>query len=139
MTKLLAWIGLVVAVFAAPALARQPAGSGPASVQVIEMTAQKYHYSPSTLRVKEGAKVVLRITALDHDHGFKISRYPEGDKQKAVPGLLFSSSQDKWLIKKAHTETVEFVATRPGTYEFRCSHFCGFGHSRMKGQLVVEP
>ena len=42
-------------------------------VQVIEMTAKKYEYSPSPLRVKRGTKVQLRITALDRTHGFKIN------------------------------------------------------------------
>jgi cytochrome c oxidase subunit II len=138
MTKNLARICLA-ALFALPALAQQPAANAPSSVQVIAMTAQKYRYTPSTIHAKQGAKVELKITALDHDHGFKISPYPEGDKEKVHPGLLFSSSQDKWLIKKGRTVTVAFVAARPGTYEFRCSHFCGMGHRGMKGRLVVEP
>jgi cytochrome c oxidase subunit II len=139
MAKKLPLICLAVVFLSLPALAQQPAANAPSSVQVVAMTAQRYHYTPSTVHVKKGAKVELKITALDHDHGFKISRYPEEDKQKAEPGLLFSTSQEKWLINKGQTVTIDFVAARPGTYEFRCSHFCGFGHRRMKGQLVVEP
>ena len=41
-------------------------------VQVIGLTAKKYEYSPSPVHVKIGTKVQLRITAVDHDHGFKI-------------------------------------------------------------------
>jgi heme/copper-type cytochrome/quinol oxidase subunit 2 len=31
------------------------------------------------------------------------------------------------------------VATRAGTYRFECSEYCGKGHSRMSGQLLVRP
>ncbi len=40
--------------------------------QVIEVTAKKYEYSSSPVHVKIGTKVQLKITATDHDHGFKI-------------------------------------------------------------------
>jgi cytochrome c oxidase subunit 2 len=130
--------GLGLAALLPAALAQQPPAAAP-PVPVVEMTARKYRYSPATIRVKQGAKVELKITALDHDHGFKISLYPEGDKQKAQPGLVLSSSQDSWVIKKGRTETIEFVAARPGDYPFHCSHFCGFGHRGMKGHLIVEP
>ena len=30
------------------------------------------------------------------------------------------------------------TADKAGTFPFECSHFCGFGHKRMKGELVVE-
>ncbi len=42
-------------------------------VPVIEITAKKYEYSASPVHVKIGTKVQLRITATDHDHGFKIA------------------------------------------------------------------
>ena len=42
-------------------------------VQVIELNAKKYEYSLSPVHVKAGTKVQLKITALDHDHGFKMS------------------------------------------------------------------
>jgi heme/copper-type cytochrome/quinol oxidase subunit 2 len=46
-------------------------------VQVIEVTAKKYAFSPSPIRVKLGAKVELKITATDHAHGFKIKQLPK--------------------------------------------------------------
>jgi heme/copper-type cytochrome/quinol oxidase subunit 2 len=33
---------------------------------------------------------------------------------------------------------LDFIAQVPGTYDFKCAKFCGFGHDRMKGKLVVE-
>ena len=34
--------------------------------------------------------------------------------------------------------TIEFTADKAGTFPFQCSNFCGFGHGKMKGKLIVE-
>jgi cytochrome c oxidase subunit 2 len=108
-------------------------------VQVIEVTAKKYEYSPAPLHVKRGTKVQLKITATDHDHGFKIATFPDGAAQDVAPGLVFASAQDCWQLKKGETTTIEFLAQSQGTYAFRCCHTCGVGHRGMKGELVVDP
>ena len=108
-------------------------------VQVIEVTAKKYEYSPSPIRVKLGAKVQLKITSLDRTHGFKINLYPDGADAKGDPGLLFSSAEDCFKIEPGAPTVVEFIAHIAGTYSFHCCNRCGLGHGEMKGQLVVEP
>jgi cytochrome c oxidase subunit II len=90
-------------------------------VHEIKMTAKKYQFDPSVITVKQGEKVRLVITATDRDHGFKLDEY--GINQK---------------LKKGDPATIEFTADKPGTYTFRCSEFCGMGHLKMKGKLVVE-
>jgi heme/copper-type cytochrome/quinol oxidase subunit 2 len=107
-------------------------------VQVIEITAKKYEYSNSPVHVKLGTKVQLKITAIDHDHGFKISSAPDGASSGEKAGLVFTSEQECWQLKKGETTMIEFVAQTPGTYSFRCCHTCGLGHRGMKGQIVVE-
>ena len=107
-------------------------------VQVIEVAAKKYEYSPEPVHVKKGTKVQLKITATDHDHGFKIATFPDGATQGGTPGLVFASAQDCWQLKKGETTTIEFLAQTAGTYTFRCCHTCGVGHRGMKGELVVE-
>jgi cytochrome c oxidase subunit 2 len=107
-------------------------------LQLIEVTAKKYDYSPAPLHVKRGTKVQLKITATDHDHGFKIATFPDGAAQGGTPGLVFASAQDCWLLKKGATTTIEFLAQTTGTYTFRCCHTCGLGHRGMKGELVVD-
>jgi cytochrome c oxidase subunit 2 len=87
----------------------------------IRMTAKKYEYDPAVITVKEGEHVKLIITALDHDHGFKID--------------AFHVDQ---LLKKGESTTIEFTADTAGTFPFQCSHFCGLGHKGMKGELIVE-
>ena len=107
-------------------------------VQVIEIAAKKYEYSISPVHVKAGAKVQLKITATDHDHGFKIATVPDGAQPNGTAGLIFTSAQDCWQLKKGETTTIDFLAQTPGTYTFRCCHTCGLGHKGMKGQIVVD-
>lgn len=99
--------------------AQQPPAS---PMHEIKMTAKKYEYNPSEIRVKQGERVRLLITALDRKHGFEI-------KDLGI----------KTELEKGKETAVEFVADKPREYPFNCSSFCGFGHRRMKGKLVVEP
>ena len=108
------------------------------NVQVIELTAKKYEYSPSPVHVKAGTKVQLKITATDHDHGFKIGAVPDDAQANGTAGLVLTSPQDCWQLKKGETTTIEFLAQTAGTYTFRCCHTCGLGHRGMKGQIVVD-
>jgi cytochrome c oxidase subunit 2 len=107
-------------------------------VRVIEITAKKYEYSISPVHVKAGTKVQLKITATDRDHGFKIATVPDGAQPNGAAGLIFSSEQDCWQLKKGETVTIDFLAQSPGTYTFKCCHTCGLGHKGMKGQIVVD-
>jgi cytochrome c oxidase subunit II len=90
-------------------------------VHEIPVTAKKYEFTPSSIHVKKGEHVRLLITAVDHDHGFKL---PAFDIQQE--------------LKKGDTTTIEFTADKAGTFRFACSHVCGFGHRGMKAELVVE-
>lgn len=107
--------------------------------QVIELSAKKYGYSPSPVHIKTGTKVQLKITATDHDPGFKIAIVPDGSEPSGKPGLVFVSPQECWQLKKGETTTIEFLAQTPGAYTFKCCHTCGLGHRGMKSQIVVDP
>lgn len=108
-----------LAAIAAWSVLAQNAPAGP--VTEIQVTAKKYEFDPSTIRVHTGDHVKLVIKALDHTHGFKVDALRINQK-----------------LEKGQPATVEFTADRPGTYPFECSHFCGLGHGKMKGQLIVE-
>jgi cytochrome c oxidase subunit 2 len=133
MLRVLAFAGLVV--FGLPAIRISAQNQ---DTQVIEVTAKKYEYSPEPVHVKKGVRVQLKITATDHDHGFKIATFPDGAAQGGTPELVFASAQDCWQLKKGETTTIEFLAQTPGTYTFRCCHTCGVGHRGMKGEIVVD-
>ena len=108
-------------------------------VQVIDVSAKKYEFDPSPIRVKQGTRVQLKITAPDHAHGFRIREMPEGANAKGAADLVFSSSEGCLKIEKGQTATIEFVAQTPGTYPFSCCVRCGLHHRSMKGELIVEP
>jgi cytochrome c oxidase subunit II len=118
---------LMLAGFVLPALARlnaqatqsPPQGATPA--HEIQMTAKKYEFSPDPIRVKKGEHVRLIITATDRDHGFKLEAFNVEQR-----------------LKKGVPTTVEFTADKAGTFPFKCSVHCGFGHGGMKGTLIVE-
>lgn len=109
---------------------------GPA--QVIEVSARKYEFTPNVIHVKDGARVELKVHSIDETHGIKLSLYPEGSHGKSSPGLLFENPKENGEVQKGKDQILNFVAQRPGTYDFKCSKFCGFGHRRMKGKLIVE-
>jgi cytochrome c oxidase subunit 2 len=112
--------GLVaVALFAVTTYSAQNAPSG-ADGQ-IKVTARKYEFSPDVIKAKRGDRIKLVITALDRDHGFKLETFHIDQK-----------------LPKGEAVTVEFTADQAGTFPFECSHFCGLGHKKMKGQLTVE-
>lgn len=116
----------------------RPVAAQDQKVQAIELTARKYEYSPSPVHVQAGTKVQLKITAADHDHGFKIATVPDGSEANTKPGLVFASPQDCVQLKKGETTIIEFVAQTRGTYPFRCCHTCGLGHRGMKSRIVVD-
>src|SRR4029453_17344285 len=98
------------------ATAAVPAGAE----QVVRMTAKKFEYTPSEITLKKGVPVILEITAVDRDHGFKI------------PELGVRAD-----LKSGEVTRVRIVPDRTGTFEFRCDVFCGSGHEDMSGEIVV--
>jgi heme/copper-type cytochrome/quinol oxidase subunit 2 len=112
--------------------------AGDGGTEVVQVMAKKYEYSPAPIHVKQGAKIELKITAIDHDHGFSILPVPDGGNLSGPAGLVFTSAQECWQLKKGETTTIEFLTQTPGTYSFKCCHVCGIGHRGMKGQLVVD-
>lgn len=109
------------------------------NVQVINVTAKKYEFDPSPIRVKQGAHVQLKVTATDHVHGLWIDELPDSANGKGSPGLIFTSVKGCLRVEKGQTQTLDFIAQTPGTYEMRCCVHCGWNHRSMKGQLIVEP
>jgi heme/copper-type cytochrome/quinol oxidase subunit 2 len=107
-------------------------------VLVVEITAKKYEYSIAPVHIKIGTRVQLKITAVDHDHGFKIATVPDGASPNDPAGVIFTSPHDCWQLQKGETTTIDLLARTPGTYTFRCCHVCGLGHKGMKSQIVVD-
>ena len=89
----------------------------------IEITARKSEFSPNRIDVKVGETIELIASSVDAKHGFEC-------KELGIEKVTF---------EKNKSVTMTFTASRPGTYEFKCASFCGFGHGKMKGKIVVAP
>src|SRR3989442_7463625 len=92
----------------------------PGAEQVVHITAKRLEYTPSEIMLKRGVPVILELTALDRDHGFKV---PE-----------FGVRAD---VKLGEVARVRIVPDHTGRFEFRCDVFCGDGHEDMAGEIVV--
>jgi heme/copper-type cytochrome/quinol oxidase subunit 2 len=113
---------LAVCVTAAAARARQVNdGGGIDDVKTIDVTASRFQFEPATIAVAQGDRVRLRLHSADRSHAFAIKAFRVN---ALIPG-------------GGETIVVEFVADRAGTFPFTCAEYCGTGHSRMKGSLIV--
>jgi plastocyanin len=130
-TMMLSFVG--IRVLAKP---QENAASEP---RTVEMTANNYVFSPSSVHVKVGETVRLSIIAEDKEHGVRIKPFAEGSAPGTAAGLEILASENCVKFKKHETGMIEFTARTPGTYEFECCKLCGFGHGKMKGEIVVDP
>jgi heme/copper-type cytochrome/quinol oxidase subunit 2 len=89
--------------------------------KTIDITANQFTFSPSTITVKEGTVVTVNLTSTDTEHGFSLAQF--GVNVTAAAG---------------ETKSVTFTADKKGTYSFRCSVYCGEGHGEMTGTFIVE-
>jgi len=90
-------------------------------IKEIKLEAFQYGFSPDPIVVKKGDIVKLEITSRDVTHGVYIKEY----------GINVS-------VKKGETKKIEFLADKVGKFDIICSVYCGSGHSKMKGGLIVE-
>ena len=93
------------------------------NAQVIEITVERFSFTPSEFRVKAGAPVEIRLRSDDTDHGFRILGT---DINVTIP------KRGKGVA------TVRFQPPSAGRYVFECSKLCGAGHSFMRGTLIAE-
>jgi cytochrome c oxidase subunit 2 len=91
--------------------------------RVISITAERFAFSPSKVKVKQGSVVEFVITSDDTDHGFRI---PGANVDVAIP------QQGKGEVR------VRFIANEKGSFQFECSRPCGAGHNLMRGIIQVE-
>jgi cytochrome c oxidase subunit 2 len=90
--------------------------------RTIEVVAKRFAFDPAVIEVDEGESVRLVLRSADVTHGFEIDGY---DVKIEVP-------------KGGEPVSVEFVADRAGSFGIECSEYCGSGHRRMRGELVVR-
>src|ERR1700757_3203300 len=75
--------------------------------QVITLTAKKYEFDPSPIRLKQGTPLQLKSAPADHVHAFKISDVPEGGGQ---PGLIFNCTRVPCFMRMGDGSNSYFLA-----------------------------
>lgn len=91
--------------------------------QVVRVTAERFTFTPSEIRVAPGTVIEFHLTSYDTAHGFRILGQP----------------LDLTIPKRGRGEaTVRFTPPAPGEYVFECSRMCGAGHSFMRGVISVK-
>jgi len=92
----------------------------------VYMTTVRSHFTPDIIRARAGDHVVIHLTNIetlaDATHGF------------AIPGYNIQASLDPGEVV-----TVEFHATKTGSFAFYCTEFCSALHLEMQGWLLIEP
>lgn len=97
--------------------------AGGAGARVVQITAERFAFTPSQVRVRAGEPIEFRLRSDDTNHGFRIL-----------------GTEVNVLIPKRGKGpgTVRFTPPRPGRYTFECSKLCGAGHSFMRGTIIAE-
>ena len=82
--------------------------------RTIEITAQRFSFTPNEITIKKGQEVTLVIRSTDVSHG-----------------LVIEDLGVKTEIKKGQSTEVKFTPETAGTFGGKCAHFCGKGHGSM--------
>jgi len=91
--------------------------------KVVKVTAGRFTFTPSQVKVKRGTVIEFRLRSDDTNHGFHI----------------VGSEHNVIIPKRGRGEgTLIFRADTAGRYTFECSKMCGAGHSFMRGLITVE-
>jgi len=92
-------------------------------VQKVNMVAERFNFTPSQIKVKEGTILEITLSSDDTFHGFRIA---SANINQIIP------ARGRGNVK------VVFDAKEKGSYAFECSRPCGAGHTMMRGVIVVE-
>lgn len=91
-------------------------------VVVINMASYQWSFSYCTITVYKGQEVTIFITSLDVPHGIAIEGYPTASA----------------MILPGQTTVLKFVASKSGEFTYFCTVFCGEGHPKHRGTLIVK-
>lgn len=86
----------------------------------IEITAQRFRFTPNVIPLKAGEPVLLLIRSLDFAHGF------------FVPDLNLRTD-----LMPGRVTRLALTPQAPGKLAFLCDNFCGDGHEGMDGFFEV--
>ena len=112
---------LAIFLLLAPLAGEDPAQRKPD--RTVSVLAERFSFSPSRIKVKQGQDVEFVVTSDDTEHGFRIG----------VAGIdAVIPQQGKGELR------IRFLAREKGKFTFECSRPCGAGHNMMRVSIVVE-
>jgi cytochrome c oxidase subunit 2 len=88
--------------------------------QPIVLRAHRFEFTPGEIAVPAGRRVTFAVSSVDFVHGFSMPDF--GVRQDLIPGRVHE---------------VSITPATAGRFHFLCDNFCGDGHDRMMGILVV--
>lgn len=106
--------------FVALLLAAAWSANGSNTPGTIEVLAKRFSFTPDHITVKKGQPVTLVLRSNDVTHGLTIKEF----------GI-------KTDIPKGRETKVTFTPEQAGTFQGKCSHFCGSGHGSMNFTVTV--
>jgi cytochrome c oxidase subunit 2 len=113
--------GMATHASAAPAPAPAQAAPAAGAPRVIEISAQRFKFTPNVITIKKGETVILRLNSLDVTHGF----------------FMKPLKIDEVIVPGKPTE-LTLTPQQAGRFMTICDHFCGSGHGNMNMTIVVE-
>jgi cytochrome c oxidase subunit 2 len=90
--------------------------------QVVEITAERFTFTPSEVKTKAGTVLDIRLRSDDTAHGFHI----------------VGTDVDLELPKRGKGVATVTFTPKAGRYTFECSRLCGAGHEFMRGVIVAS-
>jgi len=92
-------------------------------VQKVNVVAERFNFTPTQIKVKQGTLLEITLTSDDTFHGFRV---PSMQINQVIP------ARGRGNVK------VIFDAKQKGSFAFECSRPCGAGHTMMRGVIIVE-
>jgi len=92
-------------------------------VQKVNVVAERFNFTPTQIKVKQGTLLEITLTSDDTFHGFRV---PSMQINQVIP------ARGRGSVK------VLFDAKQKGSFAFECSRPCGAGHTMMRGVIIVE-
>jgi len=122
--------------------------SGPEPLEV-SLQASEFRFEPATIEVMAGQQVTVMMQNMGTvEHDFVIQDIPveqtTAESATAEPGMAGHTMDETAMEPAVHmgamagmTDSVTFVPTKPGTYEFFCA-VAGHREAGMVGTLMVR-
>ena len=116
--RLLQAMGATALIGAVGATAAAANGGGSRRISIV---ASRFAFSATEVHARRAETITLALTSTDFVHGFAV---PELNVRIDVP--------------PGKTVELSLRTLRPGRFTYLCDNFCGEGHDRMAGTLIVS-